>query len=159
VKTNLPPVWLAGGLVSGLFCGGCQNSDTSTVSPPSPSKPLSTPNASDESRSKPAREVEVSIKAVETGSGGSIATAVEVTPESKPNSTDSIKVHWNGYGFICKDESGKAFWKYSTDLAFGHQQTALFTIKKKVTLTDENGTTSISDSNTVKIKRGVPATF
>ena len=88
-----------------------------------------------------------------------MSTSFKVGPKLKPLDTASVKIYWNGYGFICKDDSGEKFWQYSNDLAFANQQAALFSIKKKVSVTDDSGSTTVSSSNTVKVKRGVPATF
>lgn len=132
---------LAGLLMNGLSVGRCQ--------------PPSTPNSLTQSQLKRTKKVQVTIKDIKPTFSGSASASFTVGPKSKP----TVTVYWNGYGFLCKEDSGRTFWQYSNDLAFKKHRTASFIIKKKVTITDQNGSTTVTTSDTVTVKRGVPATF
>ena len=161
MRTGLSNALLVGLLIGALSVGGCPKPNTPDTSDNSTQVHSEQPNPSDtpiQAQPKRMKKVEVSIDPLGLG-GGSVSTSFEVGPNWKPIDTDSVKVYWNGYGFICKDDTGEKFWQYSNDLAFANQQAALFTIRKKINVTDESGSTTVSASTTVKVIRGVPATF
>ncbi len=69
------------------------------------------PNASfavtqSKSQLKRTKKVQVSIRNVKQTYSDSASTSFTVGPKSKPTAT----VYWNGYGFICKNDSGEEFW-------------------------------------------------
>ena len=145
MKMTAPKSSLAGLLVAALSAIGCPQPSASFALTQSKSQPKRT------------KKVQVSIRNVKRTYSDSASTSFNVGPKSKPTAT----VYWNGYGFICKKDSGEEFWGYSNDLAFQKRQTARFIIKKKVIITNTKGivTASAFTSKTVTVKRGVPATF
>ena len=95
----------------------------------------------------------------EAGNNGMIASnggSFKVGPNAKP----TIKVDWNKWGFIIKDDFGKDLGGISDDLAFGKQQYARFVIQKIVCVTQSNGAvTAATSTKTVTVRRGIVATF
>jgi hypothetical protein len=102
---------------------------------------------------KRTKRVKVSIRDINSSYSGSVSTSFTVGPKSNP----TVTVYWNGYGFICKEDSGRTFWSYSNDLAFKGQAKAAFVIEKNVTITEKDGTKDgLSTSEAISVQRGVP---
>lgn len=141
MRTGTSSVLLSGLLLSGLFASAHGQSITSKAT----TKP----------QPKLTKKVTVSIEDL-GGGGASATTSFPVKLQSKP----TVTIYWNGYGFLCKTDSGDTFWQCSNDLAFGKHWSAQFIIKSKVTVTDGNGIPTTSNSRRkVTVKRGVPVTL
>src|SRR5687768_14958978 len=68
------------------------------------------------------KSVTVAIRDTKPVYSASATTSFDAGPKSMP----TVQVHWNGYGFLCRDDIGRTFWQYSNDLAFRNRQSASF---------------------------------
>ena len=76
----------------------------------------------------------------------------------KDNTSPTVKVLWNGYGFSTQSDGRKLF-QQSYNNAFKSGNTAEFRITKIGNVSGPSGSGTTSTSQTVTVRRGVKATF
>lgn len=102
------------------------------------------------------KSYQVTINSKDSGMKASQGGSFEVGSNAKP----TIKIDWNKWGFLIKDDAGKTIGGISDDVAFGKKQTARFVMQKIVCVTQSNGSvTADTSTKTVAVRRGVVATF
>ena len=108
------------------------------------------------SQTQPKRTKKVKVTIADAkGDWGSCSTSYSVGAKANHD----VKVVWDRYGFDLQTDSGRTFCRLSNDLSFKNKQFAKFIIKKKVTLSDKNSSSSVSTSQIVTVRRGVRAVF